>query len=482
MKLSILHISDLHRDPSNPIRNDVLLDSLENDRRHYSTEETPAIRAPELIIVSGDIIQGIRADAADPDKELSEQYAEALDFLGKLADRFVGGNRERVIVIPGNHDVSAYHFEKSLKRVDIVPEKKIALVAKLFSTDSNLRWSWTGLELFEIADPAMYVRRLAAFAAFYTAFYGASRKYDLDPARHIDIFDFPEFGLCMAGFSSCHNNDLLNKQGAIHPACIADAGTCLRTRAYDGRLRIAVWHHNAEGLPMQSDYMDPDVIQNLIDRGFSLGFHGHQHRPQYLDTRFRHGVDRRISVISAGTLCGGASFGHRRAYNILELDLEKRTGRLHVREMQNDNLTMPIWGRRPLPPNPSPYYDFSFDPPPEPAVHTDPATAALLKAQTLIDNKDYEAAATILRTVAASDELARPILLECYTKTKNPQALLEVFDPPASAPEAIHVMDALWSENKRERLSEVLALPIIANTADTAVIEIRNKYSGRLKK
>ncbi|MCH8997581.1 MAG: hypothetical protein IID48_04860 [Proteobacteria bacterium] len=29
MNLSVLHISDLHRDPANPIRNQVLLDSLE---------------------------------------------------------------------------------------------------------------------------------------------------------------------------------------------------------------------------------------------------------------------------------------------------------------------------------------------------------------------------------------------------------------------------------------------------------------------
>jgi 3',5'-cyclic AMP phosphodiesterase CpdA len=65
MKLSILHISDLHRDPGNPIRNDVLLDSLENDRRHYWAEETPAVRLPDLIIVSGDIVQGIRPDAPD---------------------------------------------------------------------------------------------------------------------------------------------------------------------------------------------------------------------------------------------------------------------------------------------------------------------------------------------------------------------------------------------------------------------------------
>ena len=66
MKLSALHISDMHRDPENPIRNDVLLDSLEIDRRHYTAEETPAVRSPDLIVVSGDISHGIRVDEPDP--------------------------------------------------------------------------------------------------------------------------------------------------------------------------------------------------------------------------------------------------------------------------------------------------------------------------------------------------------------------------------------------------------------------------------
>jgi len=53
MKLSVLHISDLHRDPENPIRNDALVDSLEIDRRHYTAEQTATGRSPDLIIVSG---------------------------------------------------------------------------------------------------------------------------------------------------------------------------------------------------------------------------------------------------------------------------------------------------------------------------------------------------------------------------------------------------------------------------------------------
>ncbi len=482
MKLSVLHISDLHRDLANPIRNDVLLDSLENDRRHYSTEETPAVRSPDLIIVSGDIIQGIRPDVQDPETRLHEQYQEALDFISALTDRFVEGDRNRVIVVPGNHDVSAYHFEKSLRRVDILSDRKKELAIQLFSPGSRLRWSWSGFELFEIADRVLYARRLAAFADFYAAFYNGARTYDLDPAKQIDIFDFPAFGLTIAGFSSCCNNDLFNKQGAIHPGCIASAGERLRAPSLQERLRIAVWHHNAEGLPGHSDYMDPDLLQNLIDRGFSLGFCGHQHRPQFLDTRFRHGADRKINVISAGTLCGGASFRHGRAYNVVELDTDNRTGRLHVRETQNDNLSLPIWGRRALPPNTSAYYEFPYDPPPEPAVHSNASTTALIEVQHLYESGDYRKAADILIRVAPTDALARPLLLDCLVKLKDMPAVIASFDPPASEAEAIHVMDALWKEGRRDRLQEVLSIPLIAESADPSVIEIRVKYAARLSK
>lgn len=233
---------------------------------------------------------------------------------------------------------------------------------------------------------------------------------------------------------------------------------------------------------MQSDYMDPDLIQNLIDRGFSVGFHGHQHRPQFLDVRFRHGSDRRITVISAGTLCGGASFRFGRAYNVVELDTETRTGRLHVREMQNDNLNLPIWGCRPLPPNTSAYYDFQYDPPPQPDVRASANMAALIEAEKFYYLGDYENAVPILVPMAKFDNLARPLLLDCLIKLKDRPALIAQFDPPASDAEAIHVIDALWYEGRRDRLIEVLKLRIIADSSDPSVIEMRNKYAARLSK
>ena len=228
--------------------------------------------------------------------------------------------------------------------------------------------------------------------------------------------------------------------------------------------------------------MDPDIVQNLIDGGFSLGFHGHQHKPQFLDTRFRHGPDRRITVISAGTLCGGAAFRHGRAYNVVEIDVQKRTGRLHLREMQNDNLRMPIWGARALPPNHASYLDFAFDPPPEPLVRPNRTTATLRQAQLLYERGNQREAANLLAPIVSSEPLARRLLLDCLTKIGETKQIAATFDPPQSAAEAIALMDALWAQSNKSRLGEVLKLGEIANSTDPSTVEIREKYAARLKK
>ena len=369
---------------------------------------------------------------------------------------------------------------ESARLVPIAPGRKREIVTQLFSPNSRLRWSWSDFELYEIFDEDRYAERLACFADFYRKFYDGARSFSLEPSQQYDVFDFPEFNLVIVGFSSCFNNDILNKQGAIHPVSVANAGVALRQPARADRIRVAVWHHNTEGLPMQSDYMDPDMLQHLIDGGFSLGFHGHQHRPQFLDTRFKYGAARRITVISAGTLCGSASFRFARAYNIVELDTDAGTGRLHLREMQNDTLEFPIWARRPLPPESGDYLEFNFDPPPAPIMRVSDATSALLKAQRLFDAGNYRGAADSLRALAARDELARRLLVESLHELNDREGLIGLVDPPQSATEAIFLMDALWLEGRRDRLRSLLG-EMDSGTLDPSVGELRNKYLARLK-
>ncbi|MDE0145893.1 MAG: metallophosphoesterase [Nitrospira sp.] len=104
MKLSVLHISDLHSDPANPIRNGVLIDSLARDRDRYTASGGLDIEPPNLLIVSGDIVHGVKFNSPDAEARLRQQYVEVLDFLNQLTDFFLQGNKRCVVIVPGNHE------------------------------------------------------------------------------------------------------------------------------------------------------------------------------------------------------------------------------------------------------------------------------------------------------------------------------------------------------------------------------------------
>ena len=485
MKISLLHVSDLHRDPQGPISNQTLLDSLERDRDQYAATEELGIESPDVIIVSGDVVHGVRHGTPDAETILKHQYEEALEFLEGLADRFVNGDKRSVVIVPGNHDVSDYHFRESLERIEISEDGateaiRKELIGNLLSGQSDLRWCWDDLSLYKVKDRQRYSERFQPFVGFYQDFYGGSHSYSITDGSQFETFDFPSLGVTVTGFSSCFNNDLLNRPGAIHPDSIAAASEELRNPYYQGRLRVATWHHHIEGPPMEVAYMDSDTVQNLVYRDFSLGFHGHQHRPQYLDFRFRYGSDRKMTLISAGTLCGGAAYGFRRSYNLVQLDTDKNSGKLHVREMQNENLKMPIWGPHSSPLNPTGALPFTFDPPPAPQSGHTRHTTLLLQAQILYDQSEFRQASDILSSIRETDELARRILLDCLLRLSDYERIIAAFYPPRGSAEAIAVMDSLWNEGRRDQLAELLGCSVIVDSGDPAVAEVRSKYLSRV--
>lgn len=184
MKFSILHISDLHRDLSDEIANEWLLDSLTRDFDQFD-EQTPPIMRPTLCIVSGDLVHGTK----DGDEELKRQYAQTEEFLVGLADRFFDGDRERVVILPGNHDVFLNDVMASVQRIEIPiePDKKTKLVDELFAPKSKLRWSWREMCFFRITNSAMYRDRFRYFASTYNSFYQGKRTYQLAPEQQFDL-------------------------------------------------------------------------------------------------------------------------------------------------------------------------------------------------------------------------------------------------------------------------------------------------------
>jgi len=307
-----------------------------------------------LAVVSGDIVYGVSATEHEADKKLTAQYDEALDFLVALTDGYFDGDREKIIIVPGNHDVSMPHVKRAVKAVPIPAdiEEKKRLADKLFAYDTKFRWDWKTFTAYEITDDTIYADRMATFAAFYARFYQGKRTFPLDPTKQYMVHDFPEFELSFLALSSCHHNDLYNRTGRIHPDALAQATSEMLKLSRLGRLGIGVWHHNIQGGPNDNDYVDPEFLQILMDGMCGIGMHGHQHKPQLLEHRFSADQRQGISIISAGTLCGGPRSlpsGRLRSYNIIELDIEDRKGTVFVRSMTNSDFSNPVWAKRHIP-------------------------------------------------------------------------------------------------------------------------------------
>jgi hypothetical protein len=260
-----------------------------------------------------------------------------------------------------------------------------------------------------------------------------------------------------------------------------DAARELRQSRYSNRIRMAVWHHNTSGPPLRTDYLDSAVLQVLIDSNFSIGFHGHQHKAQFIDEKFQFGSNRKITVVSAGTLCAGPKAlppGHARAYNLVEIDSQTFKARLHTRAMQNESFEQPIWAPGHFPSSMTSFVEFDVQPP-QPNLGA--ATAEIGAAEHLVRMKKFGEAIPLLKPLAPANPIARRFLLECYLSLDRTKDLAEEFYPPAADNEIIYVADALWAENKRELLGQMLNSDFVRASSNPAVIEVVSKYKERLK-
>jgi hypothetical protein len=301
----------------------------------------PTISVPEAIVVSGDLIRGVPLKAANYADELSKQYAVAEEFLDNLVKRFLSGDRSRVVIIPGNHDVdwnTAFNSMQPIEAKDFPPN----LSSVLYHENSNYRWDWETLTLYRIADPAMYALRLESFWKFFERFYaGVGGLYKVKARTDANLFLLCDNRIGVAAFNSCHGNDCFAFHGMIRKEVIAKSHLELNDSGKVFDLLMAVWHHNIEGPPYRSDYMDADIVRGMIGRGFRLGLYGHQHKAQVTPHQIWLPDRERMAVVSAGSLCAGhreLPTGVFRQYNILEINDTFTSVRVHVRTMAVSNL------------------------------------------------------------------------------------------------------------------------------------------------
>ncbi len=325
----MLHLSDLHRTPGPRLSNDVLLAAMVSDARRWEKEEIPR---PDIVVVSGDLIQGASRSSDDPDSEVSSQYEEAKEFLCGIATEFTDGDRSRVIVVPGNHDVHWTRAHNAMEQLATCPPEFARL-----SLDpcSGVRWNWAEQKAYKIADEIKYQSRYEHFRRFRQEFYA---EVEPNPLLHTDdsvvFIEYPTLGLVIVGFSSWHGNDCFCRVGDINPSDLALSQQLLERSALP--VAVAVWHHSIVGGPRVDDYMDQHVVHKLIDYGFCIGLHGHQHYSGAAPYELCLPNLTSMALIGAGSLAVGDDqlpVGESRQYNIVNIDMKKKSITIHVRAM-----------------------------------------------------------------------------------------------------------------------------------------------------
>jgi hypothetical protein len=483
MRFSVLHVSDLHRDLSDEVATGWLLDSLDRDFDQFN-EQDPKIMKPKLCIVSGDLVYGVTPNSDDAAKELIRQYGQAEEFIVGLADRFFGGNRDRIVILPGNHDVCLDEVMESVQKIEIPiePASRKRLVAELFAPNSQMRWSWREMCFFKIIDNERYRDRFRYFATTYHSFYQGRRTYPLAPEQQFDVFDFADLGFCVVALNSCFNNDPLRRAGAFHPNTLTEACRALRQTNRTGWLAAAAWHHNVVGGPTQDDYLDAGFLQLLIDAGASLGFHGHQHLPECFDERYRLGPNpRKITIVSASTLCAeprNLRPGVPRSYNVVELDTDAWTGRVHQRQMVNMLMSLPVWRPGHFINTNSSFFDFELCKP----LMTRPAQLdvqlTLDRADKLLGSRQWREALDVLDDIKEVP-LARPLLVKALDELGDGRRTIATLWPPLTSSEAVTLGGAVLDSGTPEEAKAFIRLGLVSDNVDASVREVSRRVSER---
>lgn len=213
-------------------------------------------------------------------------------------------------------------------------------------------------------------------------------------------------------------------------------------------LRMAVWHHSIEGPPYRTDYMDVEIVRGMIGRGFRLGLYGHQHRAQVAPHQVWMPDRERMAVISAGSLCAGASdlpTGTFRQYNVLEIAEDFKSVRVHVRSMSVANLfsrgQLPDFGG-------ASFADLDWKPPQNVVggeIDTDAARwrAAIEDAEVAAKSGKPERAIEVLRDLdRPPGSYERQLFLLAATEAQQWAAIIEATDPPSTIDELIQRVEA----------------------------------------
>lgn len=295
------------------------------------------VRQLDYVVIAGDV-----AETAAP-----AEYEAAASFVTKLAQRFtvdVG----RIIAVPGNHDVNwalskqAYRFIDKADLPLVLPEG-----AYIPAGDEGLL----------LRDETLYQRRFEPFSTFFYSKLHAGEKYPSDYADQGILHSYQAHHIIFLALNSCWEIDHYRphrQRSSINVAAITQALDKIQGDEHADWLKIAVWHHPAEGSEAMQNL---DFLQLLVVHGFRLCLTGHFYEP--LEGVHKYDSRRSIQLIGTGLFGVPPTWGISGIpmhYNLLTVDQTTDTITVETRKKEKPDgawMADARWGDKN---NPSPRY------------------------------------------------------------------------------------------------------------------------------
>ena len=304
-----LHLSDLHfRGTETAVDRKLFHDMLSD----ISTCRAEEGMNPDVVFFTGDISSSGQKEQYD---QVGKWLDEILDVCG------LSGQRQRLFVVPGNHDVN---------RAPAIQHKYIQKDQEDFARALLKSDEYNEISDFFADDEHMkkVFGKLGNFAQFVDDFF-LDRDTRIDPGKYysVRIVERGEYKISVIGLNSVWLSFQDNEQGRLlvgeHQVC--DALEEMRTKCPDARLRIALLHHPLYWLAEK----DIHKIQQHLPRECDLVLRGHLHYPSLT---IQSNPDSHLLEFAAG-----ASLKAKyHAYNLVKLNLDSGEGIAIVRLQHPD--------------------------------------------------------------------------------------------------------------------------------------------------
>jgi 3',5'-cyclic AMP phosphodiesterase CpdA len=265
----------------------------------------------EYLVISGDI-----ADQSTP-----EEYTAAYELVDALVKRF-GLDADRVVIVPGNHDLN---WDLSEDAYPFVPKRKL-------QEKPPAGWTIPGDDTGTlIRQEDLYRRRFAYFSDFYKKVFGGI-EYPLDYVDQAILNERPKDRLLFLALNSCWEIDHYYRgRASINMPALAKILEQLGSDHYDAWVKIAVWHHPVTG----REAMNDAFLELLAVHGFQLCMHGHIH--EAIEGFHKYNDERGLHIIGAGTYRAPAQEqvpGIPLQYNLLIFDPNNGTLTVETRKKE----------------------------------------------------------------------------------------------------------------------------------------------------